>query len=283
MRRFPGKALIPVMMAAIVLSFPAVSQAQFYWNWGWGWTPSYSTYYAPTTVTASFAPASCNPCCDPCDPCCPSGACGLQRARFAPSSACCDPCDPCCTTCCRPCCPDECDLGSSSSSSGGQDRGTTVQPRSDSAGSGGRTPTFVEEEDRGGSGSNYEQDQGGTGDGFQPRNSSDGDTEPPDPLDQNFGTSTAGGPEELRFKIPAKQPENRKNPTRRVNKHRQPDYPVLKLDEKITSRSQPRRTRLIERRSWQQPVVAKNVRRESRDGNRGWVPVPLPATQLVKK
>ena len=153
-----------------------------------------------------------------------------------------------------------------------------MQPRS------GGTPTFIEEQDKG-SGSNYESPDSGTGDGFQPRNSSEED-KTPDPLDnQTFGTS-AGGRDELRFKIPARiinreNPEAQKCPAHRAKQQEGLEFHLVNLDEKITSRTLPQRTRLVERRNWQ-PMIADNVSRRSPAINLGWVPVPAPA-QVAQK
>ncbi len=97
----------------------------------------------------------------------------------------------------------------------------------------------------------------GTEDGFSPRQN-----EPPDPLDQPFDDKSVNASKTLRFQNPQPAVEN--------------------LDEKITSRAVSHRTRLVERRSWEQPVVAKNVSRDVPEVNLGWVPVPAP-TQLVQK
>jgi hypothetical protein len=157
-----------------------------------------------------------------------------------------------------------------------------VRPRAESSGSQGKTPTFIEEEDPG-AGGQYEQspETGGTGDGFSPRKSS----EPVDPLDQQFGSPNAG--DSLQFKIPEivlnrrlPAPTHLEQATVAV-KHSQ--VPVLNLDQKITSKSVPQqRTRLTERRFWEQPVVATTITRQAPVDNQGWVPMHAP-TQLVQK
>lgn len=166
---------------------------------------------------------------------------------------------------------------------------TPVQPRSNS-GTPARNRTFLQEEDRGTDNQQYENPSRGTGDGFSPRNDTG-----TDPIDNSFGTSSAGGRDQLRFKVPSSNYQREdaptyeelefKNPTRRVKVEGsdEPSFPLLKLDEKFTSHPMPQRTRLVERRSWEQPVIARGESdRETSEINLGWVPMPAPA-QLVQK
>ncbi len=130
----------------------------------------------------------------------------------------------------------------------------------------------------------------GTGDGFSPRKSE----EAVDPLDeQPFGDKDASVTQTVRYKLPESvinrrepapthRPESKPYATRKVNNVEQPHFSLENLDEKITSRPHTQRTRLVERRSWEQPVIAANVTREVPQVNSGWVPVPAP-TQLVQK
>ncbi len=104
---------------------------------------------------------------------------------------------------------------------------------------------------------------------------------------------TLRGQNPLQFKIPEvvlnrRQPapthqrDALKDRTFQVNASQEVKSPSWKLDEKITSRPMPQRTRLIARRSWEQPAVAKTVTRPTSVENLGWVPMPAP-TQLVQK
>lgn len=304
MRHLLPKAFIPAMAAAIVLTATATSHAQWFgWYWDSYWpsyyssyyTPSYSTYYSPSYYTSSYVPtyttsytptvtyyAGSSACCSPCTAC-------------ASCNTCCSPCTSCasCNTCCSPCtacgscdCTGDCALSSNSQSN----NPTSAQPRSNSS-TPTRNRTFIDENDRGTGNQQYESPSQGTGDGFSPRDSNDSG---PDPLDSSFGTSSASRRDQLRFKVPSADfqrnetaPEELdfKNPTRRVKSESsdRPSFPLLKLDEKITSRPMPQRTRLVERRSWQEPVIARNeADSELSEINLGWVPMPAPA-QLVQK
>jgi hypothetical protein len=128
----------------------------------------------------------------------------------------------------------------------------------------------------------------GNEDGFTPRRQD----EMMDPLDQQpFEDVSTGVTKTLRFKMPeaviqrrepapAHQPDSQ--PVRRANGVEALRSPLENFDQKITSRAVSHRTRLVERRAWEQPVVAKNVTRDVSDVNLGWVPVPAP-TQLVQK
>lgn len=308
MKQVLRKAFVPVMAATIILTATATSHAQwfglyfgsYYPSYSYSsyyspyyssyYTPTYSSYYSPSYYSASYAPSvayyggSCS-----------SGCCGTQRT-YSISSGCCSPCSSCvsCNSCCSPCsacgscdCSGDCDLASSNSQNSDP---TPVQKRNDS---GQRNRTFLEEEDQGTGDQRYENPSpGGNGDGFTPRNSNGSE---PDPLDRSFGTSSAGGRDELRFKFPnsdINRPETTpnqrlefKSPTRRIKieDSEKPNFPLLKLDEKMTSRSMPQRTRLVQRRSWQQPVIARTeTDRGPSEINLGWVPLPAPA-RLVQK
>lgn len=298
MKRFANPLLLPVLTAALLLGSQAAQACGFGW-WGASYTPFYSTYYSasfgpryysasylPTTsyyaayapsytsyyvpsyttsyvptyttsyvpsYTTSYVPATTTTyyaasASDCCVSCCEGGNCALQTSYSVPST-CCSPC-----TSCVACCPTGSSSSSSSSASGSTGSPTPVTPRSD----GGRERTFFEEEDPGYN--NPPMDEG-----FSPRNSE----MPPDPLD---GTTNAVH-KTLKFEIPeAPESEAEAGPT----------TPVWNLENKITSRPMPERTRLIARRSWDEPQVAKNITRQIPDENAGWVPVPLP-TQLVQK
>ncbi len=271
------------------------------------YTADYTTSYVPTTTYYAPLLSSSSSCCS-------SGGCGLQTSySYAHSSSCCSPCTSCvsscnssCSSCLSPCgncgtC-SNCTLNSSPSPSSAptpanptfENQGpTTVQPRSDTGGTQPRTPTFIEEQDRS-KGTNYEnQNNPPNGDpGFAPRNPSR-DERSIDPLDQTFGTSSSANDGELRFKIPSSiinhrqpapshKPETKPTPAGGNNENSEAEYPLLRLDEKITTRTLPTRTRLVRRQSWSQPVIARAVPRQTETMNLGWVPVPLP-TQLVQK
>ena len=278
MRRSSIAVVLPMLTAAILLCEAPAARACCLFNW-WGasYAPTYSSYYsasfAPTysasyvpatsyyasyvpTYTASYVPtyttsylptttyyAASATSSACCTPCCEGGSCG---------TTCCSPCTSC-VSCCANCCPDGCALNSSGSSNSSGSAGTNSSPtpvnqRNDS-GTQGRNPTFIEEEEKG-----YNNNPG-----FSPK------TEP-DPLDQNPGVSDAVH-KTLRFEAPEAPAET---------------SPAPSLENKITSRPTSQRTRLIARRSWEQPVLAKNVSRQVPVENAGWVPVPLP-TQLVQK
>ena len=298
MKRFSFPVLLPVLSAAVLLAGASPAKACCLFNW-WGasygssysagysvgygptfsagysvgYAPSYSTYYAPTytasyvpnystyyapTYTASYVPsttyyvssvptATASACCD------------VQTSYSAPS-ACCAPC-----TSCVACCPEDCPLDSAGSSSGSDPTPVTPRPEGPQRGD----PTFMEEEDRGGD-PQYDADPmtPGTGDGFSPRGSAE--------------DSTNAARETLQFKVPEAAPADDEEQTQPVKRIEEPAYPVLNLDDKITSRPSAQRTRLIARRSWEQPELAKNITRRAPVENEGWVPVPLP-TQLVQK
>lgn len=293
MRRFPVQLFLPVLTAAILMGTPKESQAfccLFDWwgayrpTYGAYYAPSYSTYYAPSYYSASYWPTASyygGSSYGGYGSCCSSGCCGLQASYSAPS--CCSPCTSCvsCAPGCSSCAGGDCGLASSSASE-------SAPPRSGTSGE----PTFIDEQDRG-AGSGYETNpmnpaKNGTSDGFTPRKSD----ETTDPLDQQgFGDSSAGLTETLQFKLPESVIKQRKpaptqdlgsQPARRVKDIEAPEFPRENFDAKITSRSVAHRTRLVERRSWEQPVVASNVSREVPETNLGWVPVPAP-TQLVQK
>ncbi len=109
----------------------------------------------------------------------------------------------------------------------------------------------------------------------------------PDTLDNN---PSAGGRKDRRLQIPQSILARREPaPTHQTQntiwqvKYQSEAEPALaKLDDKITTRPMPQRTRLIERQSWTEPVLAKNITREPSEINLGWVPVPAP-TRLVQK
>jgi hypothetical protein len=293
MRRLLFQILLPVL-AVVLLTQTANAQWGYWgsWNW-WGgyrpayssyYAPAYSTYYGPSFYSTSYVPSisyyapSCNSCSS-----CSSGSCGSQSCCYVPST-CCSPCNSCssCVSCggdgCSNCSSGDCGLASSNNSAP-----TPVKSRDDSTGTPGRTPTFIEEQDRG-SGTNYDNKTktDGTGDGFSPRKPIGS----VDPLDQKFGTPNAGNSGAFRFQIPnpapAPQPEAPKTLTFPVNSDPEPEYPLINLDEKITSRTFTQRTRLIQRRAWREPEIATIVNREIPAANLGWHPVPAP-TQLVRK
>ncbi len=293
MRHPTLKIMLPIFAAAMMACSSASAQFGFGWYdsmWGWpsyyssyyspysSYYPSYSSYYTASYVpsyTASYVPtttyyAGSSSCCTPC---CSTGSCGVQRSCYS-SSACCSPCTSCVScsnsSCCTDCSSGNCDLASSS----GSQSGTNIKPRPDAAGA--RQRTFIDEEDK-----------KGTGEGFQPRNPNnmgikDGDYMP-DTLDENPSTR---GREELRIPqaiLARRQPAPAHRTAVQQVKFQAEAAPALaKLDDKITTRPMPERTRLIERQSWSEPALAENPRRESSEINLGWIPVPAP-TRLVQK
>lgn len=295
MRRFPVQLFLPVLSAAILLGAPKESKAVCcLFDW-WGayrptyssyYAPNYSTYYSPSYYSAGYWPSTsyyASSGYGGCSSCCSTGNCGLQTSYSIPS--CCSPCTSCapCGLGCSNCASGDCGLASSSNAD--------PTPANSRAGSSGQNPTFIDEEDRG-MGSGYEGNpmnpaKSETDPGFKPHES-DGAI---DPLDQTFGTGSAGVTRMQQFKMPETVIKRREpaptdapksEPTRKVNGVQPLQFPRENFDEKITSRSVTHRTRLVERRSWEQPVIAKNVTRQVPEGNLGWVPVPAP-TQLVRK
>jgi len=276
---------VPALLAAIVFSSPSVSQAQFYFDWGFGlgypsyystyYSPGYSTYYSPSYYSASYVPAASyyGP-----SACCDSGCC---RTSYSIVSDCCSTCgSACCSPCnlcgrCGDCCDGNCELASSQGAGGVE---TPVQPRPDNVGSG-RTPTFIEEQDRGaggGNGSGYENQGGSQGDGFSPRDPGD-QNNPSDPLDQNFNTSTSTTREHevLKFETPSTMIRNESDSQSDGNEDSVPA--LINLDDKITTRTPAIRTRLVRRQSWTPVQVARRV---PATGNADWVPAPA---QLAQK
>lgn len=293
MRRIPVQLFLAALTAALVMGTPQESKAFCCLFDGWGayrptysayYAPAYSTYYAPSYYSASYWPTTSyyvGSGYGGYGSCCSTGCCGQQATYSAPS--CCSPCNSC-----APC-------GSGCSSCSGGDCGLASSTYPDSAtsrsGSSGQ-PTFIDEEDRS-KGSQYDANpmnppKNGTNDGFTPRKSD----ETTDPLDQQgFGDSSADVSDSLKFNVPEMVTPRRKpaptqnpdsQPVQRVKDTDAPSFPAENFDAKITSRSVAHRTRLVERRSWEQPVIANNVTREVPEANLGWVPVPAP-TQVVQK
>jgi hypothetical protein len=216
------------------------------------WSASYASYgYTPTYAYASYAPLAYDPvaCCAPaCDPCCPT-ACGPCSA--CPGGACAYDAAPV---------------------------GGTLTPQPD--GSMGPPRTYIEEPPAGTSPSVPPADPGFRRRAPQEEQNEDvfGDPGTTPPQADSFGASEQSD----LFKVPESVIEQRRpapagGPSVEETETETLRVPPLGLDDKITWRAAPERTRLAVAANYATPVVA----RTKIDPNSGWTPVAA-GTQLAK-
>jgi hypothetical protein len=207
--------------------------------------PAYSTFYGPPVLPAA-------PCCAP--------------VAYRPVACCPSPCDPCAPLCGPLGCPaGACDIGLAPPG---------MVPIPDGAGA--RPRTFVDDPQSSPMGAPPADE------GFRPRGSADEyDRDPPA---DSFGPGNGGDGTRESFRPDSVIPRRDAPPSRPAETATEGDseiklrLPAFDLDDKITWRQPPERTRLIVRASYRAPAVA----RHRAQPNEGWLPAPQD-TQLVRK